>query len=63
MSSREELDAALGRVGVPAILKTRRFGYDGKGQARLRSAADADTAWAEMRGAPSILEGFITFDA
>ena len=63
VSSREELDAALDRVGVPAILKTRRFGYDGQGQARLRSAADADAAWAEMRGTPSILEGFITFDA
>ena len=63
VSSRGELDAALARVGTPAILKTRRFGYDGKGQARLRSAADADAAWAEMCGAPSILEGFITFDA
>jgi 5-(carboxyamino)imidazole ribonucleotide synthase len=59
----EELDAALAHTGVPAILKTRRFGYDGKGQARIHSAAEAAHAWASMHGAPSILEGFIRFDA
>jgi 5-(carboxyamino)imidazole ribonucleotide synthase len=63
VSSREELDAALLRTGVPAILKTRRFGYDGKGQARIHSFDEADEAWASMRGASSILEGFIRFDA
>ena len=63
VSSREELEAALGTIGAPAILKTRRFGYDGKGQARIMEAADADGAWAAVKGAPSVLEGFIRFDA
>ena len=55
------LAAAIGTVGTPAILKTRRMGYDGKGQARLMSPADADAALADMAGAPAILEGFINF--
>jgi len=57
------LDAALGRIGAPAILKTRRFGYDGKGQARILSADDGASALADMNGAPAILEGFVTFSA
>ncbi len=55
------LTAALDRIGTPAILKTRRFGYDGKGQARIMMAADADAALADMAGAPAILEGFVNF--
>ena len=55
------LDAAIATIGTPAILKTRRFGYDGKGQSRLRSADDAATALADMAGAPAVLEGFIDF--
>lgn len=55
------LEAALGTIGAPAILKTRRFGYDGKGQARLKTPDDAAAALADMRGAPAILEGFVTF--
>ena len=55
------MQAAIEQVGVPSILKTRRFGYDGKGQARLMSAADADKVLADMAGAPSVLEGFIDF--
>lgn len=55
------LTAALDRIGTPAILKTRRFGYDGKGQARIMTAADADAALADMAGAPAILEGFVNF--
>lgn len=55
------MQAAIEQVGVPSILKTRRFGYDGKGQARLKSAADADQALTYMAGAPSVLEGFIDF--
>lgn len=55
------LDAALTTIGTPAILKTRRFGYDGKGQARLKSPQDAATALADMAGAPAVLEGFVTF--
>jgi 5-(carboxyamino)imidazole ribonucleotide synthase len=45
IASRADLDAALARLGAPAILKTRRLGYDGKGQFRIRSLADADAAW------------------
>lgn len=63
VDSREELDAALADLGAPAILKTRRMGYDGKGQARLKKPADADAAWAAIAGQPAILEGFVTFDA
>jgi len=55
------LGAALAALGLPAILKTRRLGYDGKGQARLNSAADAPAALAAMGGAPAILEGFAPF--
>ena len=57
------LNAALARIGAPAILKTRRFGYDGKGQVRLQSADDAKVALAEIAGAPAILEGFVDFSA
>lgn len=55
------LAAALEKIGAPAILKTRRFGYDGKGQARIMTATDADEALAAMSGAPAILEGFADF--
>jgi 5-(carboxyamino)imidazole ribonucleotide synthase len=61
VASRADLDAALARIGMPAILKTTRLGYDGKGQARIRTAADADAAFAAMQGAPAVLEGFIPF--
>jgi 5-(carboxyamino)imidazole ribonucleotide synthase len=57
-----ELLAAFGRVGLPAVLKTRRFGYDGKGQAVLRSEADAKVAFERLGGAPLILEGFVPFE-
>ena len=55
------LDAAIRRIGTPAILKTRRMGYDGKGQSRLMSPEDAAKALADMNGAPAILEGFVDF--
>ena len=55
------LDAALAEIGAPAILKTRRFGYDGKGQARIMAAEDAAPALASLAGAPAILEGFVNF--
>lgn len=55
------LEAAMGSVGAPAILKTRRLGYDGKGQARLQSLTDAPDALSAMAGAPAILEGFVDF--
>ena len=56
------LDAALAEIGAPAVLKTRRFGYDGKGQARIATTAGAAAAWEAVGGAPSVLEGFIGFD-
>ncbi|MBK5946804.1 5-(carboxyamino)imidazole ribonucleotide synthase [Rhodobacter veldkampii DSM 11550] len=56
-----DLDAALTRIGAPAILKTTRLGYDGKGQARIMAPADAPAALAEMQGAPAVLEGFVDF--
>jgi 5-(carboxyamino)imidazole ribonucleotide synthase len=59
----QSMAAAVEKVGTPAILKTRRLGYDGKGQARLKSPDDADQALADMAGAPSVLEGFIDFSA
>lgn len=64
VDDRVGLDAALAAIGVPAILKTRRFGYDGKGQARIRTAADADAAWGALgAGGPLILEQMIAFDS
>lgn len=57
------MQAAVEAIGTPSILKTRRFGYDGKGQARLASPADAEQAWKDMADAPSVLEGFIEFSA
>ncbi len=61
VDSAEDLDKAIEAIGTPAILKTRRFGYDGKGQARIMTPGDAATAIADMNGAPAILEGFIDF--
>ncbi len=57
-----ELNAAVAAIGAPAVLKTRRFGYDGKGQARIASAGDCEAAWATIGGASAILEGFVRFD-
>ncbi|WP_368184691.1 5-(carboxyamino)imidazole ribonucleotide synthase [Aestuariibius sp. HNIBRBA575] len=57
----DELTAALEQIGTPSILKTRRFGYDGKGQARIMSPDQAGAALAEMAGAPCVLEGFVDF--
>ena len=66
IASRADLDAAIARIGAPCILKTRRLGYDGKGQFRLRSAADADAAWAALGAQATtvglILEGFVPFE-
>lgn len=56
-----ELAAALDELGTPAILKTRRFGYDGKGQVRLEPGDRAGEAFAHLGGAPAILEGVVAF--
>lgn len=57
-----DLGVALETVGTPSILKTRRLGYDGKGQARLQSPLEAETALQALNGQPAILEGFVAFD-
>lgn len=65
IDTREQLDAALADIGTPCILKTRRLGYDGKGQFRIKSPADADAAWdalgAQATKVGLILEGFVHF--
>lgn len=58
---RAALDKAVAEIGTPAILKTVRMGYDGKGQARLTSPADADEAWQSIGCHGAILEGFVRF--
>ncbi len=58
----DDLNKAVARIGAPCILKTRRFGYDGKGQSVIRSADDGEKAWGDVAGAPSILEQMIPFE-
>jgi 5-(carboxyamino)imidazole ribonucleotide synthase len=55
------LAEAIERIGRPAVLKTRRFGYDGKGQATIKPGSDLQAAWSEVGGQPSILEAFVPF--
>jgi 5-(carboxyamino)imidazole ribonucleotide synthase len=62
VGSWQELETAIGRIGLPAVLKTRRMGYDGKGQAVLRSDADAREAFERLGNVPLILEGFVRFE-
>jgi 5-(carboxyamino)imidazole ribonucleotide synthase len=61
VDSREGLEAAATKVGLPGVLKTRRFGYDGKGQVVIRSASELDAAWKALGGRPLVLEGFVEF--
>ena len=56
------LGRAIAAVGRPSILKTRRFGYDGKGQTKIDATKSPEAAWAEIGKAPAILEGFVGFD-
>ncbi|WP_115042339.1 5-(carboxyamino)imidazole ribonucleotide synthase [Xanthomonas arboricola] len=66
IDDRAGLDAALARVGTPCVLKTRRFGYDGKGQFRIKTLADADAAWdalgAQAAKVGLIVEAFVPFE-
>jgi 5-(carboxyamino)imidazole ribonucleotide synthase len=62
VASRAELEQALADLGYPALLKTRRFGYDGKGQWMLRSPGDVGEAWETLGGVPLLLEGFVAFE-
>ena len=57
-----ELGAALETVGTPAVLKTRRFGYDGKGQARIGAPGEAEAAGEAIGASPAILEAFVPFE-
>ncbi|PTY37579.1 5-(carboxyamino)imidazole ribonucleotide synthase [Saccharospirillum sp. MSK14-1] len=62
IASQADVDDAVARIGLPAILKTRTLGYDGKGQKVLRESADVKNAFAELGEVPMILEGFVAFD-
>ena len=61
VDSLEDLQDAISQLGLPAILKTRRMGYDGKGQVRLAHTDEAAAAWVEVAEAPCILEGHVSF--
>ncbi len=65
IDTREQLQAAVAEIGTPCILKTRRLGYDGKGQFRIKSPGDVDAAWdalgAQAARVGLILEGFVAF--
>jgi len=56
------LKAAIEHIGRPAVLKTRRFGYDGKGQVAIKNGTDPDAAWREVGGQACILEAFVPFE-
>ena len=62
VDSEADLARGVEELGLPAVLKTRRLGYDGKGQFVLRDAGDVGRAWAALGGAPLILEGFVAFE-
>lgn len=62
VSSAQELTAAIDRIGLPAVLKTRRFGYDGKGQVIVREGDDPQTVWEALATKSAILEGFVPFE-
>ena len=62
VATEAELVPALDAVGRPAVLKTRRFGYDGKGQATLRKGDDPAAAWRAVGGQPAIIEAFVGFE-
>ncbi|HLF31370.1 MAG TPA: 5-(carboxyamino)imidazole ribonucleotide synthase [Xanthomonadales bacterium] len=63
VDARPDLMAAIDRIGFPAVLKTRRLGYDGKGQRILRQPEDLEPAWQSHGGSELILEAFVPFDA
>lgn len=62
VSNLDELQQAMPTIGYPAILKTRRFGYDGKGQVTLHSEQDLAEAWLAVKNVACVVEGFIPFD-
>jgi 5-(carboxyamino)imidazole ribonucleotide synthase len=62
VDSLADLTAAVAAIGLPCVLKTRRLGYDGRGQHYLRRPSDVEAAWQGLGGVPLILEGFVDFD-
>ena len=62
VGSRAQLNRAMRDVGLPAVIKTRRLGYDGKGQALVRTPEDAERAWEQLGSAPLLYEEMIPFD-
>jgi 5-(carboxyamino)imidazole ribonucleotide synthase len=62
VSSPATLRAAILRIGLPAVIKTRRFGYDGKGQAIIRQGDDLDKVWADLGTKSAIIEAFVPFE-
>ena len=61
VSSAATLRTAIGKIGLPAVIKTRRFGYDGKGQAIIRDGDDPDQVWQDIATKSAILEAFVPF--
>jgi 5-(carboxyamino)imidazole ribonucleotide synthase len=57
----QDLQRAAARIGLPLVLKTRRMGYDGKGQAVIRDSASLEAAWSQLGGSPLIVEQFVEF--
>jgi 5-(carboxyamino)imidazole ribonucleotide synthase len=62
VGSRSQLERAMREIGVPGVLKTRRFGYDGKGQVRVKTADDAQRGWQELGKVPLLYEEWVPFD-
>ncbi|MGN6515576.1 MAG: 5-(carboxyamino)imidazole ribonucleotide synthase [Rhizomicrobium sp.] len=62
VNTAEGAASAFSKIGGPAVLKTRRFGYDGKGQAKVKSVEECRAAFTSFKSVPSILEGFVSFD-
>jgi 5-(carboxyamino)imidazole ribonucleotide synthase len=61
VTSIDDLQRAAAQLGTPCVLKTAGFGYDGKGQSKIRTAEDIESAFAEIDGADAILEAFVEF--
>jgi 5-(carboxyamino)imidazole ribonucleotide synthase len=62
VDARADLDAAVAAIGLPLVLKTRRFGYDGRGQIVIRNGSELDRAWATLGDAALIAEAWVDFD-
>jgi 5-(carboxyamino)imidazole ribonucleotide synthase len=62
VSSADALRTAIEKIGLPAVLKTRRFGYDGKGQAIIRDGDDPEQVWRDLATKSAILEAFVPFE-